>query len=249
MELNLTTFVLEILNFCVLVWLLKRFFYKPVKDVIARRRQSIEEQLQKAMGVQQEAELLREQYGNRLADWENERQDAREQLQQEIDVEHLRLMSELQQDLDAERKKNEVLAERQAEEQQRQSEARALELGARFVAKLLVGLSSEEMQAKLIELLMTELQQLPPAQRDALLAKTENGKPESVKVLSAYPLHETQQAALKQYLDTLLSYPLRYTYTLDRKLLAGVRITVGSWVIHANLHDELKTFATIAYEQ
>lgn len=139
--------------------------------MIARRWQSTEEQLQKAIGVQQEAELLREQYGKRLADWENERQDTREQLQQEIYEKHLRLMSELQQNLDSESKKNEVPAARQAQEQQRHSEARALELGARFVDKLLVRLSTEEMQAKLVELLIAGVQQLPPAQKDTLLPR------------------------------------------------------------------------------
>jgi F-type H+-transporting ATPase subunit b len=249
LELNWTTFVLEILNFLVLVWLLQRFFYKPVKEVMAKRRQSIDEQLQKAMEVQQQAEKLRQQYENRLVDWENERQDARKQLQQEIAAEHLRLMSELQQNLEAERKKNEVLVARQAAERQRQSEARALELGARFVSKLLEGLASEEMQARLIELLMTELKYLYPAQRETLSAMTENGRLESARVSSAYPLDQTQQTALKRYLDALLSQQLQYTYTQDPKLLAGVRITVGPWMIHANLHDELKTFATIAHER
>lgn len=249
MELNWTTFVLEILNFLILVWLLQRFFYKPVKEVMAKRRQSIDEQLQKAMEVQQEAEKLRQQYGNRLVDWENERQDAQKQLQQEIEAEHLRLMSELQQNLEDERKKNEVLVARQAAERQRQSEVRALELGARFVSKLLEGLASEEMQARLVELLMTELKYLHPAQRETLSAMTENGRLESARVSSAYPLDQTQQTALKRYLDALLSQQLQYTYTQDPKLLAGVRITVGPWIIHANLHDELKTFATIAHER
>ena len=33
-----------------------------------------------------------------------------------------------------------------------------------------------------------------------------------------------------------------------RALIAGLRVTVGPWVIQANLHDELKTFAAIAHE-
>ncbi len=247
MELNWTTFVLEIVNFLVLVWLLKRFFYKPVKEVMDRRRQDIDLQLRQTEEGQQQAEALRRQYENRLADWENERQDARQKLRQEIDAEHQRLQSELQLQLEAERKKNEVLVARQAEERQRQSETRALELGARFVARLLEELAGEEMQARLIELLMAELKDLHPEQMETLAAMTENGRPAAAQVVSAYPLDQTQRAALKRYLDTLLSHSLQYTWTQDAKLLAGVRITVGPWVIHANLHDELKTFAAIAH--
>lgn len=249
MELNWTTFVLEIFNFLVLVWLLQRFFYKPVKEVMAKRQQKIDAQLQEALEIKTQAEDLRQQYENRLVEWENERQDARKQLQQKIDAEHLRLMSELQQNLQAEQNKNEVLVARQTAERQRQSEVRALELGARFVSRLLEGLASEEMQGRLIELLMTELKHLHPEQKETLSAMTEHGQLESARIASAYPLDRHQQTALKQYLDALLSQPLQYTYTQEPKLLAGVRISVGPWMIHANLYDELKTFATIAHER
>ena len=42
MELSWSTFILEAINFLVLVWILKRFLYKPVLDVIERRKAGIE---------------------------------------------------------------------------------------------------------------------------------------------------------------------------------------------------------------
>lgn len=249
MELNWTTFVLEIVNFLVLVWLLKRFFYKPVKDIIRQRQQDIEKQLQMAGNTQQEAEELREQYENRLIDWEDERRSARTQLQHEIEQERQQLMAGLQQELDAERMKNKVLMARQAEEQQRQSENKALEIGVRFSAKLLSSVASEEMQERLIEFLMAELQQLPVDHKDALLAMAESGRDITGQVVSAYPLDEQEQQILQNYLDSLLAYSLIYEYATDRTLMAGLRITVGPWVIHANLYDELKTFASIVHEK
>ena len=48
MELTWSTFILEIINFLILVWILKRFLYKPVMDAIAKRRASIEQSMQDA---------------------------------------------------------------------------------------------------------------------------------------------------------------------------------------------------------
>ncbi len=248
MELNWTTFVFEILNFLVLAWLLKHFLYRPVKGVIDRRRQGIEAQLQHADDNRQQAEALREQYENRLADWESEREAARWQLQQDLDGERLRLMDALQHELAAEREKADVLAGRELEERRHRDEVHALELGARFVARLLEGIASPEVQTKLFEYLLDELKHLPPAQRDALQTVAEGDKSVSVQVLSAYPLSELQQQQLKQVLATRVPHRIQYQFHEDRKLLAGLRLTVGPWVIHANLHDELKTFAAIAYE-
>jgi F-type H+-transporting ATPase subunit b len=249
LELNWTTFVLEILNFLVLVWLLKHFLYRPVKGVIEKRRQGIEAQLQQADDKQRQAEALREQYENRLADWESEREAARLELQHDIEEERLKQLEVLQQELAAEREKAGVLAERQLQEQQRQNEVNALEQGARFVARLLEALASPEIQAKLFEHLLHELKHLPPAQRDALQsAAVVNGKPLSVQVLSAYPLSEGQQQQLKKQIESRVPQQIQYQFHEDRKLICGLRITVGPWVMHANLHDELKTFAAIAYE-
>ena len=42
MELDWTTFILELINFLVLIWLLNRFLYKPVMKVIAQRKTTIQ---------------------------------------------------------------------------------------------------------------------------------------------------------------------------------------------------------------
>ena len=72
MELNWSTFALEIINFLVLVWILKRFFYQPVLEVIARRRAGIEKTRTEALQLQDEAQALRSQYENRLTEWDKE---------------------------------------------------------------------------------------------------------------------------------------------------------------------------------
>lgn len=249
MELNWTTFVLEILNFLVLVWLLKHFFYKPVKGVIVRRQQGIEQQLQQADEKQRQAEALREQYENRLADWESEREAARQKLQHEIDEERKQRLVSLEQEIAAQREKEAVLAKRQQQEKQHQSEIRALELGARFVARLLESVASPEVETKLFEHLLDELKHLPPAQREALQSVVEGDKPITVQVWSAFPLSETRQKQLKQRIESRVPKRPHYEFHVDRKLLAGLRVIVGPWVLHANLHDELKSFAAIAHER
>jgi len=248
LELNWSTFFLEIINFLVLVWLLKHFLYEPVKKVVAERRASIEAQLNEAKATQEEAEALHHQYENRIADWECEREGAREALQKEIDAERVRLRDALQKELDAERQKNAVLAERQFAELKREYETQALHQGGRFAARMLEGVASSELEARLLEMLLEELRVLPPAQRDALQPQGE-AKTVSVTVLSAYPLDSGQRKKLQQRLEKLVPAKLLFEWREDRKLIAGLRVTVGPWVIHANLHDELKTFSAISYEQ
>lgn len=66
-ELNLA-FIVQIINFCVLVVVLNIFLYKPVRKVLAGRRQEIESAQGKAESVEREVKDKMASYESRLRD-------------------------------------------------------------------------------------------------------------------------------------------------------------------------------------
>lgn len=245
MELSWTTFILEIVNFLVLVWILKRFLYKPVLEVIARRRAGIEKTLADARGLQANAEKLREQYEGRLANWEKERQQARDALAAELEAERHRRLDALQAELQQQREKAREIEARHQADTLRELETVALQQGARFAARLLEQASGPDTQTRLVDLLIDKLPQLP-AERIAALQKS-YGSAKEIAVVSALPLGDDQRRRLKQALANILP-DAAARFGQDRDLIAGVRITVGAWVLAANVRDELRGFAELTYE-
>ena len=77
MEFDLTTFAIEVLNFLVLVWLLKRFFYRPVLTALEKRQAETAEIISKAEVMQHEAEVLKSEYQMRLSKVDQERAAAK----------------------------------------------------------------------------------------------------------------------------------------------------------------------------
>jgi F-type H+-transporting ATPase subunit b len=247
LELNWSTFVLEIINFLILVWILKRFFYQPVLDVIARRRDGIEKTRANAKKLQDEAQELRSQYENRLAGWDRERRAAREQLAEEIEAERAQRLQTLASDLAQERERSAVVEQRRLENLRRQLEQTALTQGAQFAARLLSLAAGPPLQEILLDLLLQQLETLPAA-RLAELRSSTGTAPEGIRVTSALPLDAAMRKRLEQSLGTCLGAPLPFQYQQDPELLAGVRITVGAWVLHANVKDELAGFARLAHD-
>ncbi|MBU0499056.1 MAG: F0F1 ATP synthase subunit delta [Gammaproteobacteria bacterium] len=245
MELNWTTFLLELVNFLVLVWILKRFLYRPVQEVIARRRAGIEKTLTDAHALRTEAETLRQQYENRLADWEQERRLAREALIREIEAERTQRRAGLHADLDREREKARVIAERQRADALRGLEQTALAQGARFAARLLESAAGPETEARLVELALTELSQLP-IEKGMALRNHRAGIDERV-VASAFPLPEGQRLRLTQALAALSGGESPVRFEQDASLIAGLRISIGPWVLAANVRDELQGFAELGH--
>lgn len=61
-----------------------------------------------------------------------------------------------------------------------------------------------------------------------------------MKVTSAYPIGERQRNAFVQALGSLAGKDIACEFTQDDRLIAGFRIGIGPWILHANLQDELR---------
>ncbi len=246
MELDWSTFSLQILNFLVLVWLLKRFLYKPVFTVITDRQAALERLRADAERLRIEGEALKQRYEGRLAEWEREKEKARAVLMEEHGAERTRLMGELHVSLEQERQKAKAREERRRQELQRQTEEAALAQGARFAARLLERLARPDLTAQLAALTLEELRELPEERRRTIRSICQNGE-SAAQVLTAHRLDDAHRAAFAAVLEELTGRPVTCAWDEDASLLAGVRISVGPWVLAANLRDELKGFMESAY--
>ncbi|MBZ0106858.1 MAG: F0F1 ATP synthase subunit delta [Sulfuricella denitrificans] len=240
MDLDWTTFILEIVNFLVLVWILKRFLYRPVLEVIARRRTQIEEALSEARDTRQQADTLKEQFEGRLAGWETEREAAHAKLLEEVAIERQHLMAAVAKAMDEEKAKRKAIVERQQQDWLRTAAEQGVAQGQAFASRLLERLAGPELEAGLFGLLLQDLAQLPEQQRKDLAAAA--GREARLDVLSAYPLAAEQRNELTAALQAVLGRELPAGFGEQPDLVAGFLITVGPWVMHANLRDELRFF-------
>lgn len=244
MEFEWTTFALEVLNFLVLVWLLKHFFYRPVLAVIEARRAETLMTLANAEAVRREAEMLKSEYQTRLAEADKDRAAAKAKLDEEIAAEQVLRLAALEEKVAEERKRREVVEARARGELELALGRQALSSAARFATRLLERLACPELEAKLADFALSELAtQTPqtPDTREALALALQEPQA-SIRVASAYPLDEARRAAFTQALGQLAGRSLTLEFSEDATLTAGVCIMAGSWVLMANLRDELGFF-------
>lgn len=104
-----------------------------------------------------------------------------------------------------------------------------------------------EVEGRLLAMLIDQLAAMPEASKLSLQL-SDSKKPLNIKVTSAYPLAIDLRQQLEQKLGLLINHPVDSQYKQDSALIAGVRIDIGAWVLHANLGHELVGFAEIAYE-
>lgn len=241
MGFDVSTFVLEIINFLILVWILAHYFYRPVAAVIERRRDAIEGRLQHAKQLQTDAEAMQRQYEMRLAEWEAEKRRLSDAWISELTAEKARQMESFRRTLEAERQQAEVLEQRRLRAREAELEQTALGLASRFAAKLLERLAGPDLEARLVELFIEDLHAVPREEWDKVAAAFAEA-PSEAWVGSAFPLDEARRERLRNAVSTQLGRAVDCRFVEDATLLAGLRFELGPLSLGANIRDELAFF-------
>jgi len=245
MELDWTTFALEIVNFLALVWILKRFLYRPVLAILAQRRAGIERVLSGAREAEARASVLKSQFEGRLADWEQEKAAARARFDAEMAAERSRQMEALSRHLAAERERSAAQDAHRQETLQRELAAQAGVQARQFASKLLARLAGPDLEARLVKLFIEELATLPD-ERVAPLRAGHNGNGQGI-VASAYSLSEEQRARVAGAIEARLGVHGHLEFVEDSDLLAGIRVSFGAWQLDFSLAGELGIFAEASH--
>ena len=239
MQLDWTTFALEVVNFLVLVWILRHFFLKPIGSTIEKRRLATQAVLEQAREKEKAAESLKSAFETRLAEWNAEREAARHALETELEKARATGLERFRAELAGEREKAQARDAREAQDRTVREQQHALAIAMQFASKLLAHIASPEVEARLIRTTLDDLRALNPGQ----FARRANGETaRSAQVSSAHPLPEDTRKEISGALKILLAGDVPVEFAVDGSLLAGLRIRIGARVIDANLADELRFF-------
>lgn len=243
MAFDWTTFVLEILNFLVLVWILKRFLYRPVLAVLDARQQRLKDEAAQARRLQQEAEELKARYEKALADWASERELARRKLGEELAQARAVGIEGMKKSLAELEAKARARADALAAAGDAALSRQAAEQGYGAAAAMLTRLACAALTARIAEIFIEDLGALPQAQLAPLrnaARSLEAGA--AMEIASAHPLDEPLRARVQAALVQGAGRALEASFRPAPELVAGLRVVVGECLLHANLADELEFF-------
>ena len=227
------TVVAQGLNFLVLVWLLKRFLYKPVLAAIDAREKHIALAIADAESQKKGAKLERQVLAAKAADLDRQGAEVLKQAAASAAAERMRLLADARSEVASLREKQmAALREDQIRlcgEIARRAQQEVLAI-ARKVLEALAGVSLEE---RVVALFVKNLRDLDAAAKKTLLA-TFGGVSDAV-VRSAFELSEVQRALIQHAVDEALSISSTLRFEVSAELLCGLELSVGgqklSWSI------------------
>lgn len=231
MQISLWNLGFQTVNFLLLVFLLRRFLYQPILAIIDERKQKVARELQVADQANAEAAALRQQYQDKLASLEAEKQQILRAAQQqaESDAASLRKATEFQ--LDELRSRQSSLLIREREEAERALTSHALHIGLKLAEKLLLDEAIARDPLPALQTLLRRLDALPASERERLLSSLIQ---QGAELVSVGEVSEAERVALQATLSSWAGQSIALAIRVDPSLVVGVEWRVGhlSFALH-----------------
>jgi F-type H+-transporting ATPase subunit b len=228
------TVAAQVLNFLILVWLLKRFLYRPILHAIDAREQRIAQALADADAKQAEAIRERDELRQKNEAFDGQRAALLSQATDEAKAERLRLLDEARQladDLRGERREA-LLREQQGLHDELARLARD-EVFA-IARKTLEDLAGAGLEQRVSEVFVQRLRALGPEAK-ADLAQALKTASDPVRVRSAFELPAEQQAAIRAALNETFAADIPVRFETAPAVVSGIELSANghkvAWTI------------------
>lgn len=215
----------QVLNFLVLVYLLKRFLYGPVVRAMARRDEAIAERLRDAEQQRADAEAEAQRHRQAREAVEAERERLLIRVREEADDLARTLEKELRREIDELRERWRAELERDQTAFLRDVRRHVVEQFETLARKALADLASTDLESQMARVLMERLGDLDDERRAALARAGASGAP--LRVRSAFELPAAVKRNVTSALRDALAMEVEVTYELADDVVCGVEIRAG----------------------
>ena len=232
------TVVAQVLNFLVLVWLLKRFLYKPILAAIDVREQRIARDVADAAIKQQQAQAARDEFADKKNTFDQQRGAMLLKAAADATVEHDRLLQQAREAADAlSKSRHDALLTEAA--QLNQSLLRRTQQEVFVIArKTLSDLADASLEERVTHVFVARLATIDPTIKATMAAAFAASADQAV-IRSAFDLPPPQQSAIQQALNKSFATTLGLRFETAPNLIGGIEIMAGGqklgWTIASYL--------------
>jgi len=228
----------QVLNFLILVWLLKHFLYKPILHAIDAREQRIARELGDADSKKTEAEKEREKFQKKNDEFEQQRDELLSKAKDEAKAERQRLLDEARQAADALRAKRQDSFKREQQSLNDEITRRTREEVFAIARKTLTDLAGTTLEERMSEVFRRRLRDLNNEAKEGLDKALKTSSDPSL-VRSAFELPLEQRAAIQHALNETFSAEIQVRFETAPDVISGIELTANGRKVAWSIADYL----------
>ncbi|MFT5904810.1 MAG: F-type H+-transporting ATPase subunit b [Cryomorphaceae bacterium] len=233
----------QVLNFLILVWLMKHFLYQPVLNSIDAREKRIADQIADAEAIEVVASRERDDFKQKNDEFDEQRDAMLAKVSDEAKTERQSLMDEARKDSDAlsfkrdESRKNEARNLTEAISQRTQQEVFAI------ARKTLGDLATLDLEKSVVDVFARRLSDLDGTAKEKL-ASAIKASSEPILVSSAFELPAEEQSNVRDAINETFSVDVQLQFETSPEIVSGIELNVGGQKLAWSIAEYLTSLET-----
>jgi F-type H+-transporting ATPase subunit b len=228
----------QALNFIILVWLMKRFLYKPILRAIDAREKRIAGELADAAAKKADAQKERDEFQHKNEEFDQQRAALLSKAKDEANAERRRLLDEARQAADAlSAKRQEAL--RSDAHHLNQAIARRIQQEVFAIArKALTDLATASLEERMGEVFTRRLREMDGQTKKDLANALRTASAPAI-VRSAFDMPAEQRSTIQNALNEALSADVHVRFETAPDLVSGIELTTNGHKVAWSIADYL----------
>jgi F-type H+-transporting ATPase subunit b len=241
MKIDWFTILAQGVNFLVLVWLMKRFLYKPILHALDEREKKIAAKLSDAEKKMSDAEKEREELKNKIKKFDEERTALMSQATAEVKTEKDRLLGEAKKTIEESNLKRQEALNREKKNlnesilHQTQQEVLAT------ARKILKDLTNVSLEVQTVAIFIERLRQLNQDKKK-LLSTAIKSSSDPVVIRTSFEIPEAQSAAVQNVIKELFGEKIEIQFLTSPDLIGGIELNSNGQKVAWSISDYLSVF-------
>lgn len=238
----------QIVNLLILVWLLKRFLYKPILNAVNQREKAVHDQIELAESKIAVSEVLKAEYTLKNELFDKDRESRFNQVTEESEQLKTKLTQEAKNAFEAlTLKQKESLHEEENLMQQDIMMKTQIEV-YKIAKKALKDLSNQDLEKQMIAVFIQKLASLDSDER-SLLKKSVKVAEKAILIRSTFDIEAEQKKELAEAINEMigdssnLDERLNISFETKPELISGVEFVTDGYKLSWNLEEYLSNLS------
>ena len=237
MHIDWWTLALQTVNVLVLIWILARFFFRPVVDIVAKRQEETNKLLADAAAARQEAAGARAGADKGRAEIGAERDRLLAEVRKSARLEKENLHAQSSQEIAKLHGEAEAAIARERTAAEQAIIARASELSVEIAQRLLGRFPSKIILSAFLDGLCQELRALSSEERESFTSAT--AADHSIEVVTATPLSKEEIKHVCDALKAAVGSEPPFKFRIDPALIAGIELHSRNTIVRNSWRADL----------
>lgn len=228
MKIDWFTVIAQIINFFILVWLLKRFLYKPILNAIEKRENKIKSKLEEAETKKVEAKREQEEFKQKNDAFDEMKNTLMDKMIEETQTEGEKLLIEVRNVASAlELKLKKAAKEKQKNISREISQKTQQEVFA-ISRKVLANLASASLEEQMVAVFINRLNELNETEVKQFIASFSSNS-NLILIKSAFELPNKQKFEITKVLDKIFKVNVKYEFNVNPEAISGIELTTKGY--------------------